>query len=237
MATLEDAAGNPLAGAGQGAGVVVQLAGYGSQFPRVAGTAIIASTLSQVYLASAAGVLSFRVWGNDQIAPSGTYYTVQVLDTQGNVIQTNAYQFTGAGPVDLSAVAPVNPDSGLAFASGSPSGTGSGSPSSSGWGTAGGGIYAVPSSAAPIFDGSMGTLQQLTLSADVASSTAVKFVPGVPYIFEITQAASGSGPFTFTWPPGIRGAVTVSPTPGSRTLLMAVALADGTMLAFPASYF
>ena len=106
---LQDTAGDLLPGVGQGAGIVVQLCGYGSQIPRVAGTALIASTMSQTYLASANGFITFKAWGNDVLLPAGTYYTVQVIDTFGNVIQTNAYEFIGPGAYDLSTVTPINP--------------------------------------------------------------------------------------------------------------------------------
>lgn len=82
--------GQPLAG-GQ---VAVKLSGYGSQTPQIYGTGIVADTAPLLVTADVNGNFSFVVWGNDVIQPA-TYYTIQVLDASNNVVQTNAYQFTG----------------------------------------------------------------------------------------------------------------------------------------------
>jgi hypothetical protein len=98
-----------------GASLVVQLCGYGSEFPRVAGTALVAPT-APIAIAVAAGSYSFKLWGNDVITPSfygdhsiKTFYTVQLVDGAGNTIQINSYQFTGNETVDLSSAVPYTP--------------------------------------------------------------------------------------------------------------------------------
>lgn len=88
----------------------VTLGGYGALIPRVAGTNIIASTAPLEQLANGSGVVAaFPIIGNDAITPAGTFYTVQILDDQGNPVQANDYQFTGNNPLDLSNLAPYNP--------------------------------------------------------------------------------------------------------------------------------
>ena len=102
---LTDLFGNAL----QAAAVSVQLAGYGSAIPQVAGTALLASTYATQQVPSAAGVVQVPVWGNDQIVPAGTYYAIQVADTYGNVMQCNAYSITGAArTVDVSTLTPIS---------------------------------------------------------------------------------------------------------------------------------
>jgi hypothetical protein len=88
--------------------VVVQLCGYGSEIPRINGTAIIAQTAPDP-IDIVSGAFNFKLWGNDVITPAGTFYTIQIQDANGNIVQTNAYQFTGVAAVDLSTVVPYNP--------------------------------------------------------------------------------------------------------------------------------
>jgi hypothetical protein len=89
--------------------LVFMLCGYGPFIPRIAGTAFIAQTAPKKKAVDGAGAFSITLWGNDVITPLGTFYTVQLLDDNGNVIQTNAYRFTGAGTIDLSTVGPFAP--------------------------------------------------------------------------------------------------------------------------------
>ena len=64
---------------------------------------------------AAAGI---KLFGNDQITPAGTYYSIAILDQNKNVIQAANYLLTG-GPatVDLSTLVPV-----IVPAPGTPSG-------------------------------------------------------------------------------------------------------------------
>lgn len=101
-----------LFGAAQAGSFVVQLCGFGSQIPRVSGTAMIAQTAPLAFSASfggTPGTYNFNLWGNDVITPSGTFYTIKVVDVNGNTVQINAYQFTGTESIDLSSAAPFNP--------------------------------------------------------------------------------------------------------------------------------
>ena len=101
-----------LFGAAQAGSFVVQLCGYGSQIPRVSGTAMIAQTAPLAFTANfggTPGTYNFMLWGNDVITPAGTFYTIKVVDVNGNTVQINAYQFTGTETVDLSSAAPFNP--------------------------------------------------------------------------------------------------------------------------------
>jgi hypothetical protein len=94
-------------------GVELQLCGYGSQVPRVQGTALIArltSLATEIPVASN-GSFSFIVPGNDEVAPAGTYYTVTIRDENGDIAQVNAYRFLTTGsPYNLNSSVPYNPN-------------------------------------------------------------------------------------------------------------------------------
>lgn len=60
-----------------------------------------------IYLESTNGTFSTPIWGNDVITPAGTYYTIALLDGQGNVVQCAQYQLTGSGTQDLSNLSPI----------------------------------------------------------------------------------------------------------------------------------
>lgn len=117
--TLQDIFGTALTGAQ----IVFMLCGYGAQLPRVSGTSLLAKTAPIAVTPNGSGVFSQSLWGNDAITPSGTFYTVALLDEQGNTIQIACYKFTGSGSIDLSAQAPYNPPAppppGIGFVSGS----------------------------------------------------------------------------------------------------------------------
>ena len=97
-----------LFGAEQSGTLVVQLCNFGSQIPRVSGTALIAQT-SPLPIQITAGAYNFKLWGNDVITPSDTFYTIRAVDANGNTVQINAYQFTGTETIDLSSANPYNP--------------------------------------------------------------------------------------------------------------------------------
>ena len=56
---------------------------------------------------SSGAAISTPIWGNDQITPAGTYYNVEILDGEDNVVQSGAYQFTGSGTQDLNSAAQI----------------------------------------------------------------------------------------------------------------------------------
>lgn len=109
--TIEGAA-KDLFGEAQAGQFVVQLAGYGSQVPRVVGTALLAQTAPLPFYLNASAVpgnYNFKLWGNDVITPANTFYTIRVVDVNGNTVQINAYQFSGTQTVDLANAPPYNP--------------------------------------------------------------------------------------------------------------------------------
>lgn len=109
--TLLDYQGNELGTATQPAWLRIALCNYGSYLPRVPGAGIIGEVSSWFVDIPYYGTPgSINLWGNDQIVPGPdiTYYTVSVLDTNKNVVQTQIYQFD-AGTYDLSSATPFNP--------------------------------------------------------------------------------------------------------------------------------
>lgn len=110
-ATLLDFEGSEIGSVAQPAWVRVALCGFGSQLPRIPGTALIGKVSSWFIDISYPGAqITFDLWGNDQITPSGTFYMIEILDTNRNVVQCNLYQLTGTGgTVDLSSLTPIPP--------------------------------------------------------------------------------------------------------------------------------
>jgi hypothetical protein len=106
-ATLQDCTGTAVGSAANPAKLAIALCGFGPQLPRIAGTSMLARPGPQ-YIEAPAGTISTKVWGNDQITPSGTYYTISLLDSQGNIVQTAAYSLTGSGTFDLSNLVPLS---------------------------------------------------------------------------------------------------------------------------------
>ena len=111
-ALLQDIAGHPLGSAANPCKLCIALCGYGPYLPKIAGTSMLAR-VGPIYLESTNGSFSTPLWGNDVITPSGTYYTVALLDGQGNVVQCAAYTLTGSGTQDLSGILPTIPPYGF----------------------------------------------------------------------------------------------------------------------------
>jgi hypothetical protein len=105
-ATLQDVTGATVGSAANPSKLCIALCGFGAYLPRVGGTSLIAR-VGPIYLESTTGTFSTALWGNDAITPAGTYYTIALLDGQGNVVQSGAYQLTGAGTFDLSSLLPI----------------------------------------------------------------------------------------------------------------------------------
>lgn len=212
--TLDDLYGAALADSS----LAVQLVNYGSQAPRIAGTAIIAST-APLAIPCPAGTFSFNVWGNDVITPAGTYYIVQILDDNGNVIQTNAYLFTGAQTVDLSTVVPYNPN--VIVVPGVP--------------VVAGPLVTLVFNANLVINGLLGTTYDLTLTGNVAVTTFNNVQAGVVYTLILVQ--DGVGGRTFAYPGNLFGGGPIDPDPGSVTTQSFVARANGNLYATgPAIY-
>jgi hypothetical protein len=224
MATITGNLQNALAGliAGQ---VTVQLCGYGAMVPRNNGVALFGnpSTLpADIQVAASTGAFTFEVTGNDEIEPAGTYYTVTISDTNGDVVQINAYQFLGSGTYDLNLIDPFDPT--LPLPPLPPLIVSQ--------------LLLVPYSATPNFPGDQYTAWDFTLNGDVTSSTLSGLMQGNLYTFIISQGASAGG--TFKWPTGCLNTPTVDPAAGSTTIQTFIALANsgGPLLPIgPATYF
>lgn len=100
-ATLDTISGVAAGNAANPARLRIALCGYGQTLPAVPGTANIALVGPTEYF-STGSPLSIPLWGNDVIAPSGTFYEIAVLDGNENVVQCGSYVFTGSGTIDLS---------------------------------------------------------------------------------------------------------------------------------------
>jgi hypothetical protein len=105
-ANLQDFTGQEVGSPANPAKVSITLCGFGPSLPRVNGAAMIVRP-GPVYIESKDGSFTTLLWGNDVITPAGTYYTVALLDGQGNVVQCAAYQLTGSGSHDLSTLPPI----------------------------------------------------------------------------------------------------------------------------------
>lgn len=96
--TLHDASGNPLVGVV----VTADLANFGTTPPTVTGTRLLAP-LGVKATTDASGNFSLPVYGNYQISPASTYYSVSYEGTSAG------YVFNVAGTYDLSAISPYTP--------------------------------------------------------------------------------------------------------------------------------
>lgn len=88
------------------ASAVFELVNFGSSVPRVSGTCLILQ-ISTTVVADGSGNISVTLWGNDVIAPSGTYYTVTYYNESGGQVASVPYQFVGSGSFDLSTLIPI----------------------------------------------------------------------------------------------------------------------------------
>lgn len=103
-ATLQTITGSAAGSASNPAKLEIVLCGFGLALPGVAGTSTLAQRKYTVNF-TAAGQVSQALWGNDQIAPAGTWYSISVIDGRANVLQTGEYILSGAG-TDLSQLLP-----------------------------------------------------------------------------------------------------------------------------------
>lgn len=244
---------NILSGAPDAGTLMVMLAGFGSQIPRINGTSLLDAIAPLEVKAANDGTFSFTLFGNDVITPGPnlTYYTILIKDSRGNVSQLNAYQFAGSGSFDLSTVAPYMPVppplGGISPVLKNPPGeslqTIDGSITIEGnlivTGTINGntpGIVQVTPAAAVVFDGSLGVSFALTLNQNTTSSaTNMATFRRSLVAFKITQG--GSGPFTFAWPSTFRNMGVVLPVAGAITTQLVNISADGSGdAAAPAMY-
>ena len=111
-AKLQDFCGNAAGTVGNPAKLRIALVGYGPALPRIAGTSNIAQIGPAYYFDTGSGI-SITLWGNDVIAPAGTFYEIAVIDGEGNMVQCGAYQFTGTATIDLSSATQIVPPYGF----------------------------------------------------------------------------------------------------------------------------
>lgn len=107
-ATLDTLTGGAAGSTANPAKLVVTLCNYDPHLPRIAGTAMVAAVVT-IARADDASQVSIPLWGNDVITPAGTYYNISIVDGQGNIVQSDNYQLTGSGTIDLSALTPYVP--------------------------------------------------------------------------------------------------------------------------------
>jgi hypothetical protein len=91
-ATLDDLTGAAAGSLANPAKLRICLCGFGPTLPRISGTAMLAK-VGPFDIFSTGGVISTLIWGNDVITPSGTYYSIEILDGEDNVVQCGAFEF------------------------------------------------------------------------------------------------------------------------------------------------
>jgi hypothetical protein len=191
--------------------VVVALRGYGSFVPQVANEAVFARVSTEPIEMNVGGTAdgswAVFLYNNKLIQPAGTYYTFTFRDSNGDVVQTTAVQFSTGGDYSFGNLPPFDP-------------TQPPPPLppqlSNNW------IW-VPSTQ-PVFDGSTITTFGLELFTDVNASTFINGFPGTLYTFFIVQDPTGGR--RYTWPPNILNA---SPAPsGALQILVQTFVADAT---------
>lgn len=114
-ATLDDLTGAPAGSIAAAAKLRIALCGFGPYLPKIIGTAMIAKAGPFGFL-STGNPLSLALWANDQIFPANTFYSIEILDGEDNVIQCGAYQFLAGGSalnIDLSNATQIVPPYGL----------------------------------------------------------------------------------------------------------------------------
>lgn len=205
--TLDDLRGGTVGTLANPAYVQIRLCNYGPYLPRVPGTALLGSVNTELTLPYIGVPLTVLLWGNDVIVPVATYYTISILDSSKNVIQTGAYTFTGTHTYDLSSLSPTFPSyAPVVF----------------------GGLVFIPFSATPVFDTSLvsGPISfDLTLTADVTASTLISPQAGQIVTFILEQ--DGTGDWLFVWPTNVLNAGIIDPDPGSVTVQSFITRANG----------
>lgn len=206
-ATLQDITGAAVGSAANPVKLCIALCGFGAQLPRIGGTSMLAR-VGPMYLESATGVFTaVKLWGNDAITPAGTYYTISLIDGQGDVVQCAAYQLAGSGSFDLSNLVSIFPAVPI--------------PST--------GYIFVPSST-PVFNagGWGGSVTfDMTLNANVTSSSLVNIINGQLVQFIIQQ--DGTGSRTFAWPANVKNPPLINPAANSVSTQLFIMRADGNL--------
>lgn len=182
-----------------GGQIIVTLENYGANIPRVSGAGILDKPQVTITADGNGNIpINTKIWGNDVITPSGTYYVVTLLSSLGVLVQSQAYVWNGTLTVDLGSAAPLNPIPPPTI------------PQL---------FIVVPFSATPVFNAGLGypfqVTFQITLTGNVTSSTLTNAGIGQTIGFEIVQ--DGTGSRTFSWPTNVANPSTVDPGAGVTT--------------------
>jgi hypothetical protein len=149
-ATLDDLTGAAAGSTANAAKLRISLCGFGPVLPKIAGTAMLARVGPFDFYSSGAQI-STLIFGNDQITPPGTYYSIEILDGEDNVVQCGAYSLTGAGTQDLSNLAQIVPPFGFLLGGLVMAGTDSPNPATKIAGAIPGTVYTAPGNVVMVF--------------------------------------------------------------------------------------
>ena len=200
--------------------VDVQLCGYGSQVPCFVGTALVARITCAGVPVEDDGSFTFGVPGNDEIAPAGTYYTVTIRDSNGDIAQVNAYQFlSDPDSYDLNTIKPFDPSQALPPML---------PPLIRDL------LLEVPYDPDAVFPGNEYTAWSIELTGD-CTPVFNNLLDGNLYTIIILQADSIG--HAFNWPGNVSNATAVCPDPVSLTIQTFVALNDGLFAISAATYY
>lgn len=103
-ATLQDTSGTVIP-RGQ---LRITLCGYTLTLPKIIGTTMLAKVVTKAK-ADSNGKVSVPIWGNDLIDPQDTFYCIEIIDADLNVVQAGNYLLTGTGSQDLSTLQQIFP--------------------------------------------------------------------------------------------------------------------------------
>ena len=204
-------ADGPKSGATQ---ITVLLCGYGSQNPRINGVGIFTGLkTANLPIDDSTGVFTVELFGNDLIAPAGTYYVFTFANENGDVIQVNAYRFLDANNYDLNLIDPYDPNqppppfppliTNL--------------------------LLVLGASFDMVFPGDTNTSFKTTIGGNITAPVIENMVPGNLYTFIIVQ--DGTGNWIFTWPSNVHNATRIDPAPNSTTVQTFVADETGALWA------
>lgn len=181
--------------------IEIALCGYGSVVPRVNGRALFSVVTEPDSEVDGDGTFTATLFGNDQIVPAGTYYTVTVKNENGDIVQCNAYLILGSNTYDLNVTDPYDPSQPppplppLIINQ----------------------LQIVSPSGSMVFDGNSGyTAFKTTLPGDVLTPVVENMVPGNLYTFIIVQ--DGAGDHLFLWPANVHNGAYADPAPNATTV-------------------
>jgi hypothetical protein len=209
--------GHPEAGS-----VEVALCGYGSQVPRMNAATLgarVTDGMDSIAISASDGTFAFDCTANDLIQPSGTYYTVTIRDSNGDIVQVNAYQFFDGDNYNLNATEPFDPSQ---------------TPPAQLPYMVLDLLETVAFDPAAIFFGDQKTSWEITLTAD-CTPTFTNLVEGNLYTIIIMQ--DGVGGHLFNWPPNVINATWVNPDPNGITIQTFVAVNETTLYAIGAGTY